>query len=92
MYYEVIYYLLCPGPLTPNNSMGGSCGGVSVSPGPGHDSAPAPGSVSPGAQQCHAPMGGPGEAEVWRSASSSSIASLRRRAFEHSGISMSVFR
>ena len=74
--------------------MGASCGGVSVSPGPGHDPAPAPapGSVSPGAQQCHAPMAGPGEAEAWRSASSSSIASLRRRAFEHSGISMSVFR
>ena len=85
------------GPLTPNPSLGGSsC--VSVSVAQPMSSPTDNGLMSPSSpSQCGAAAAGmtagvtagaAGE-EVWRG---SSIASLRRRAFEHSGISMSVFR
>ena len=66
------------GPLTPNNSLTTNC--ISSQGEVLHS----PSSPS----QCGLMTAGPGE-EVWRG---SSIASLRRRAFEHSAVSMSVFR
>ena len=91
---SIIMLFFLAGPLSSN------CGSPVVTgsspPGPGPD----PGvsghlsSLSPGAgaspSHCGMTSGvGDSSEDVWRG---SSIASLRRRAFEHSGISMSVFR
>ena len=67
------------GPVTPNSS----CNGV-MSSSPVESSLLSP----PSPSQCSNIMNN-GQDDSWRG---SSIASLRRRAFEHSGISMSVFR
>ena len=83
----------------PSGPLNSNCGVAPVvtgssPPGPdpsvsGHLSSLSPGA---GASPSHCSMAsgvGDSSEDVWRG---SSIASLRRRAFEHSGISMSVFR
>ena len=60
----------------------------SLHPGPPSTSPPDGLLSPPSPSQCGLGVQGEGE-EVWRG---SSIASLRRRAFEHSAVSMTVFR
>ena len=72
-----------PGPLSPNTNCGNTAAAMSSSP--VESSLLSPSSPS----HCNGVMPTNGHEDSWRG---SSIASLRRRAFEHSGISMSVFR